>query len=383
LKAGDQNLEFLEAEVELVEGSETELGAIVDCLQDEWGLQPSLPSKFERALKFLDEKKPRAPSASMTRLEIDDPIGEAARKTLLCHFRRMLQHEAGTRAGLDPEELHDMRVATRRMRAALEVFGRNLDPDTMKPFGAALRRVGRRLGSVRDLDVFGEKAEKYLDTLPENRRGDLDDLLAAWNVEREARRVEMVTHLDSHGYTQFKQKFAELLEAPGSIPSVTTSVDGEPLPYRVRLILPEVLHWSNARVQAYEEWLVNAPLSRYHQLRISSKGLRYTLEFFSDVLGPAAQPLIESVKRVQDHLGSLADAVVASGILSGFLRWGTWQASDHTLSAANTASSPGAAAYLAARQAEIQELVEGFPAVWAPIASKDFTRHLAELAGSL
>ena len=54
-------------------------------------------------------------------------MDEAARKTLLFHFERMLKHEPGTREGEDAEELHDMRVATRRMRAALRVFDGYID----------------------------------------------------------------------------------------------------------------------------------------------------------------------------------------------------------------------------------------------------------------
>ena len=65
-------------------------------------------------------------------------------------------------------------------------------------------------------------------------------------------------------------------------------------------------------------------LIRLHQLRIASKGLRYSLEFLEEVLGPESKVLVKELKKLQDHLGNLQDAVVASNLLRDFLTWGTW-----------------------------------------------------------
>ena len=88
-----------------------------------------------------------------------DTMTEAAAKTLRFHLAKMLEHEEGTRLGEDPEELHDMRVSTRRMRMALRVFADYLDPEVLRPVLRGLRRTGRTLGAVRDLDVFDEKTQ--------------------------------------------------------------------------------------------------------------------------------------------------------------------------------------------------------------------------------
>ena len=81
-----------------------------------------------------------------------DTMAEAAVKTLRFHLARMLEHEAGTRLGEDSEELHVMRVSSRRMRMALRVFDEYLDRQAMRPVLKGLRRTGRTLGAVRDLD---------------------------------------------------------------------------------------------------------------------------------------------------------------------------------------------------------------------------------------
>ena len=112
-----------------------------------------------KATKAATEKKPKAVRPGV---RADDTMAEAADKILLFQLRRMIEHEPGTRKGEDIEELHDMRVATRRMRAALRLFEAFLDPEALRPFLKTLRRTGRTLGAVRDLDVFWEKTE----TLP-------------------------------------------------------------------------------------------------------------------------------------------------------------------------------------------------------------------------
>ena len=141
-------------------------------------------------------------------------MAEAAVKTLAFHLERMLEREEGTRLGEDSEELHVMRVSTRRMRMALRVFDEYLDPETMRPVLKGLRRTGRVLGAVRDLDVFQEKTQDYLDGLPAERAGDVDGLLAACRAERDKQREHLVEYLDGDRYRRFVEQFRELLARP-------------------------------------------------------------------------------------------------------------------------------------------------------------------------
>jgi CHAD domain-containing protein len=363
-------------------------------------------------------------------IEADDSMAEAARKTLYFHLQRMLYHEPGTRLGENIEELHDMRVATRRMRAALRVFHDYLDWKKMAPFAKGLRRAGRTLGTVRDLDVFHDKMQTYLGTLPAERKAELDPLLAAWQARREQARQEMITYLDSARYVRFREQFGQFLQAPaaatasnpeleatassvsdtpfsvsgrigwaGALPPLTQ--DGDLIPQRVRHVVPVVVQVRLASVRAHGEWVAapDTPLERFHCLRIASKELRYALEFFQEVLGPESKALIATMKALQDHLGNLQDAIVACNLLRDFLTWGTWgreEDADHRSSpvrglrprGANGAPprrgpwpstpivAPGVATYLAVRQTEIQNLVQTFPPVWAQVASRTFQKKL-------
>ena len=71
----------------------------------------------------------------------EDHVAEAGRKVLRFHLARMLAREAGTREGIDPEELHAMRVATRRQRAAWRVFGASFRPGRTKRYRNGLREI--------------------------------------------------------------------------------------------------------------------------------------------------------------------------------------------------------------------------------------------------
>src|SRR5512145_3462752 len=129
-----------------------------------------------------------------------DTMAEAGRKILRFHFAHMLSHAKGTLLGEDIEELHDMRVATRRMRAAFDVFGQYLKRKAVKKHLKRLRIAGRMLGRVRDLDVFMEKTRHYLKTLRDRERTGLAPLLNAWERKRAEEREKLVSYLHSEQY---------------------------------------------------------------------------------------------------------------------------------------------------------------------------------------
>ncbi|MCX7838651.1 MAG: CHAD domain-containing protein [Anaerolineae bacterium] len=383
VRAGKHRLNFAELEIERVAaGTLDDVTRLATRVQAEWNLAPVTQSKFERALAWL-ENSARSKRQRTPKIRLDDTMAEAARKTLRLHWNRMLEHEAGARAGVDSEEVHDMRVATRRMRAALRVFDEFLDADAFKPFAKRLRRTARALGAVRDLDVFREKTQRYLATLPDERRVDLEPLWAVWQSEYQRARAELLAWLDSEAYTQFKTEFDEFLRTPGAGAAPTETEDGEPRAHRVRDVLPMILLRAWADVHAYAELVTqpNVSVERLHQLRIAAKGLRYTLEFFADVLGEEAQPLIGQIRQLQDHLGNLQDAVVACNHLRDFLTWGEWtHPTDKSVRPPRAlVVAPGVAAYLAARQNEIHTLIQTFPNVWSPIQDATFKRKLLTL----
>ncbi|NLE46120.1 MAG: CHAD domain-containing protein [Chloroflexi bacterium] len=310
-----------------------------------------------------------------TDIQPDDAMSEAGRKVLRLHFARMLEHEAGTRLGTDIEELHDMRVATRRMRSAFDVFAPYFDPKVLQPFVKRLRRIGRALGRVRDLDVFMEKAQRYLKDIPDNQDINLDSLLDAWRSQRETARERMIETLDGKVYRRFVEEFGAFVTTPGAGALVRPA--GRPAANQVYQVVPTLVYRRYEVVRSYEPLLDDAPLDILHALRVDFKRLRYTLEFFRDVLGPEVGAVVKEVVAVQDHLGDLNDADVACSLLIEFL--GQWSRSERR----DRVDISGVVQYLLTTQTELHGWVASFPGVWLNFNRAELRRSLALAVAAL
>ncbi len=304
----------------------------------------------------------------------DDPLAEAGRKILLFHFAEMLRHEEGTLLGEEIEALHDMRVATRRMRAAMDVFGYTYKPKTVQAHLKGLRAIGRLLGRVRDLDVFIEKVNAYVERLDADSRAGMEPLLAAWHAQRDLYRDQMAEHLHSQAYAEFKQNYNLFLQTPGmGVPKPEI----EPLPTAmlVRHVAPTLIYTRLAAVRAFETILPTASVPQLHLLRIEFKKLRYTMEYFQEVLGKESRQVINEIKKIQDHLGELQDAEVACQMVRQFLD--EWDQNQTALPLAQRQSPEVIVNYLANRHAERHTLITTFPQTWASFNSPEFQRNLA------
>ena len=301
----------------------------------------------------------------------DDHVAEAGRKVLRFHFARMLAREAGTRDGKDPEELHAMRVATRRQRAAWRVFGAAFRPGRTKSYRGNLRDVAARLGAVRDLDVLLEAADTYRANLPTTEQRALEPLLSGWRTHRDDARRLLIRELDSDGYRRWLEDYGEFVRHEGLavVPVVPTQ------PHRVRDTAASQILSAYEAVRAYEPVLRWADVETLHELRIAGKWLRYTMEFVREALGPESATLIARVTAMQDHLGELNDADVTSHMVRSFL-----------VQNAGALSGPESAAiarYLVVREKDLARLRRTVGASWRGVAGISFRRSLGRTIASL
>jgi CHAD domain-containing protein len=301
----------------------------------------------------------------------DDHVAEAGRKVLRFHFARMLAREAGTRDGKDPEDLHAMRVATRRQRAAWRVFGAAFRPGRTKSYRGNLRDVAARLGAVRDLDVLLEATDTYRANLPTTEQRALEPLLSGWRTHRDDARRLLIRELDSDGYRRWLEDYGEFVRHEGLavVPVVPTQ------PHRVRDTAASQILSAYEAVRAYEPVLRWADVETLHELRIAGKWLRYTMEFVREALGPESATLIARVTAMQDHLGELNDADVTSHMVRSFL-----------VQNAGTLSGPESAAiarYLVVREKDLVRLRRTVGAPWRGVAGISFRRSLGRTIASL
>src|SRR5207237_6010300 len=116
------------------------------------GLHGPVASKFEVGLLARALVPPAPPDLGSVDVGPGATAAEVAVASLRQHLAGFLEQEPGTRLGEDPEHVPDMRVATRRMRAAMSLFAEWL-PARFASFRRELKWVAGALGDVRDLDV--------------------------------------------------------------------------------------------------------------------------------------------------------------------------------------------------------------------------------------
>jgi triphosphatase len=292
------------------------LRGFVDEMQYALDLKPASISKFETGL-YATGLSPRAETETgPTEIEPTMSVGEVAFAVLRRQFAEVRSHEPGTRIGEDPEALHDMRVATRRMRAAMKVFEGSL-PERAKWFRDEFRWVSGSLGDVRDLDVQIGRLETWRSQADEERSEFLGKILDVLKKRRTEARGHMLEALDSARYERLESSFGEMLRrGPGAERELAQSnghsSESEPVTSAAPdLISARYRKWSRAAGRLKE----SSSTESFHDLRKKGKRLRYALEFVSEVYGKKTEGLIKPLKTLQDDLGDHQDAIVAAATL--------------------------------------------------------------------
>jgi triphosphatase len=289
-------------EVEVPESAVATVGPLVDALRHACGLQPALFSKYEAALAASGSNRSEPESFGPTAISLDDTVGEVALAVLRRQFAALLASEAGTRLGDDIEDLHDMRVASRRLRAAVALFADALPAEAVR-LRPELAWLGRTIGAVRDLDVQLAQLDDWASGLPEPDGAALERLRALLLDKRADARAAMLLAFDTPRYGRLVHRFGSMLRSRSGIRTAA-----------VHSVAPALLEH---RQRMFRKRL--KPVARggddpaaYHQLRIAAKRFRYALEFLADVYPGETETLVRRTVALQDLLGAYQDAHVAS-----------------------------------------------------------------------
>jgi CHAD domain-containing protein len=254
-----------------------------------------------RRLRALSKELCRA--GAQPRRRASDSRSDAAgaaevKATLERQLALILAHDPAVRLGDDSEDVHQLRVATRRFRAVLRAARPFFTDGRAEGVRAELRWLADLLGSVRDLDVLIERTREEragLDPSEQAGTAHLVDLLVA---EREAARARLVTAMRTKRYMRLLGRLEELVDRP--------LVGDEDM--RVgKLARSEFKKLSKAASALTEE----ATDAELHRIRVRVKRARYTAELAEPAVGKRATRFIRRAKRVQDVAGELQDAVVA------------------------------------------------------------------------
>ena len=267
-------------------------------------------SKFEAALVATGQTVPTT-GANYGSTEVNESMtaGEVAFAVLRKQFGVFKANEPGTRLGEDIEALHDMRVAMRRLRAAMAAFRPFLSPRMLR-FREQLGWAAAALGEVRDLDVQLERMHEWRANFGPERAAALQAVEDLLETRRKAARKRMLAVLDSRRYERVCDGFASALRvgpprsfAPGRVPVLS--------------VAPDMVERRYKRVRKMGDAIKkDSEPDAYHQLRIEAKKLRYALEFVGNGLyGKPALEFSSRVTAMQDVLGLHQDAYVAMDLL--------------------------------------------------------------------
>lgn len=247
----------------------------------------------------------------------EDHMAEAGRKILRTEFVKMLENDPGSRTGEDIEHVHDMRVAIRKMRSLFRLLEPYYKRRAVSAYKTELRHVAWTLGAVRDLDVLIEDLQTYRANLKGAKKTELQTTIDELDRHRHVARAELVEVLDSRLYRRLIKDFSKFLLTTGD--GAKPQPKDDVMPVQVRHLLPIMLYHRLAAVRAFDAVLAEADAVTLHSLRIEFKQLRYTLTLFQEVLGPQAAEYVDAIKKLQDCLGHLNDAVIARAYLNDLL----------------------------------------------------------------
>jgi CHAD domain-containing protein len=282
------------------------------------------PPESLRLLGRELRKSGARPSRRRTKLEavVADGLTESEHEGTapLDHLRSMLgeQHEEllrqdpSVRVGGDPEAVHDMRVAARRLRSVLRSSKPMLDPDWVDGLREELDRLGQALGAVRDVEVITAHLEAEIAQLDAGDAVIGGRLLPGLRARHEAARAELLAALESDRYLAL----LGAIEAAAAAPPVRRA-DLEPSELAAREF---------RRLRRRVRGLPSEPSAgALHKIRIRGKRARYAAELAGRSAGKPARKFVDAAKALQDVLGEHQDAIVAERTLRDLSR----QTHDH------------------------------------------------------
>ncbi len=296
-------------EVEVDAGAVERARRFVDLFVVTAGLVPGTLSKFEFGLNAA-ELRVTPTETTLGPAAVSDGMTAAAAGFAIMrkHFAVFLANEPGTRLGEDIEGLHDMRVAARRLRAAMSAFRPFLGPRVERS-REQLGWVAAALGEVRDLDVQLERMTEWRAAAVPGQEAALDAVEALLKARRQAARTRMLAVLNSRRYDILVERFASLLRRGSPRNAV---IGREP----ILQIAPGLLEKRYRRLRRLGDAITPAsPPEAYHSLRIEAKKVRYALEFVGPIYGKPATDFAGRLTALQDLLGLHQDADVAVEML--------------------------------------------------------------------
>jgi triphosphatase len=320
---------------------------------------------------LADQETKTESTSKVVEMQASAQLAEAGRGILYHQLHRLRKATPVAQEGSDPEGVHDMRVATRRLRAALKLLGETVyDPQVTDRFRQQLRVLANALGETRDTDVFLLHLNEYIAQQPEAEREGLEPLRQELLGHLALSRKIMLKSISRKKTEKLLEKLEKFATTPDAGLAKSSVSEAEVAPTLVRHFAGSIIWRRYEELLAYETCIEpQTPVAVLHRLRVACKRLRYTLEFFQDAL-PANgfKVLHRQLVAVQDELGELHDHQVALELAETLLQ--------------TNPDDAALQAYHASRVAERDRIQTAFPKLWQTLSGSAYRKQLATaLAG--
>lgn len=306
LDGGRVTGQFREVEVELGQRPPAGLlDALVGRLRDAGAGPPDATPKVVRALGARALEPPEVAPVTLGK----KPSGaDVVRQAISAAVDRIMRHDPGVRIGDDPEDVHQARVGTRRLRSDLRTFAPLLEEEWLAPLREELRWFAGALGAVRDADVRLERLRRQAATLPEPDIGALAPIFRRLAAERDQARAQLVEAMHSPRYVALLDRLIEAAHHPSCRKAAAKE--------RAADVVPDLVArpWRKLR-RAVDALPKEPPDTDLHRVRILAKRARYAAEAAAPLVGKKAATFAAGVARLQEVLGDHQDAVVAEAWL--------------------------------------------------------------------
>jgi CHAD domain-containing protein len=224
----------------------------------------------------------------------------------------------GVRAAEDIEYVHRMRVASRRIRNALALFGDELPRKHYAAWRDEMRRITKALGAARDTDVQIARVQDFLKQIADDsQRVGIERLLLRLRQQRTRLQDRVVKALDR---LEDRRILADMHETLQQRLVHARVYEAESLPADLHRRANEAIRLRLEEFLAYEPHVAHPERAlELHQMRIAAKHLRYSLEVFEPLYKRALRKPIKIVKEIQDLLGEVHDCDVWQEYVPRFL----------------------------------------------------------------
>lgn len=269
--------------------------------------------------------------ARAKKIEILDCAGRATEGARLVLAARMEEMCALREAAIDwsdPEGVHDMRVASRRLRSAMGDFKSHFRKRRFERLRERVKRIADALGSVRDEDVAIIALDDLTKQAPADAKRGIQLIADERRARRENNRAALVGAISNVTLAELQAEFSLLQTESSFVPNDATPErsNGERLLeiHHERSFMDAGRKVVTRRLQRLNKscrsLLRPFDVDRLHQARIEAKRLRYALELYESCWDDSLAPFIEQISQMQSSLGELHDCDVWIADLGETLR---------------------------------------------------------------